>query len=147
MREVNQIIVHSSATRPDQDVDAAMIRRWHLNRGWSDIGYHYVIKRNGLVELGRDLDGDGNVNEEVGAHAFGFNQNSIGICMIGGVNNDNVPEANFTLKQYNTLYYCVSILRTDFPNAEIIGHKDVSSTACPSFDVKSLLSCQTHVLI
>ena len=65
------------------------IDRWHRERGWLKIGYHYVIKRDGTVETGREL-------EEVGAHAKGHNAISVGICMVGGLSEDNEPETNFT---------------------------------------------------
>jgi len=85
MRIIDTVIVHCSATKPSMDIGVDVIRQWHMNKGWSDIGYHYVIRRNGAVELGRDLDKDGDVDEEIGAHAYGHNATSIGICLIGGV--------------------------------------------------------------
>jgi N-acetylmuramoyl-L-alanine amidase len=76
MRQVNRIIVHCSATADDLDVDAYTIRKWHLDRGWNDIGYHYVIRRDGTIEEGRP--------EGVpGAHTKGFNHDSIGVCWVG----------------------------------------------------------------
>ena len=77
MREINTFIIHCSDTYPDMDIGVEEIRRWHKERGWSDIGYHYVIRRNGKIEEGRN---DG----IVGAHAKGMNENSLGICMVGG---------------------------------------------------------------
>ena len=79
MREINRIILHCSATPEGRDIDAATIKDWHVNgNGWSDIGYHYVIKLDGDIETGRQLD-------KVGAHCKGHNKDSIGICYIGGM--------------------------------------------------------------
>ena len=82
MRQIDHIIVHCSYTPPSMDIGAETIREWHTlpkpkGRGWSDIGYHWVIRRNGTVEAGRS-------EERAGAHAKGYNQDSIGICLIGG---------------------------------------------------------------
>lgn len=144
MREIKQIIIHCSATKPTMDIGASAIRDWHKDKGWQDIGYHYVIRRNGGIELGRDLDGDGDVLEEVGAHAYGFNQHSVGICLIGGVDESNQPEANFSFIQYQSLHLIVQGLARMFPNAEILGHRDLPNTtkACPSFNVKAFFSRQ-----
>ena len=81
MRDINQIIVHCSATPPSMIVGADDIRKWHKARGWSDIGYHYVIKRNGVTEKGRDI-------TRVGAHAKGHNEDSLGVVLIGGIDED-----------------------------------------------------------
>lgn len=145
MREIKQIIIHCSATSPDLDLGAADIKRWHVEQnGWQDIGYHYVIRRNGGIELGRDLDGDGDVLEEVGAHTYGFNQHSVGICLIGGVGETNQPEANFSFIQYQSLHLIVQGLTRMFPEAEILGHRDLPNTtkACPSFNVKAFFNRQ-----
>jgi hypothetical protein len=98
-----------------------------------------VIRRNGVLENGRDLDGDGNTEDEVGAHAKGFNLHSIGVCLVGGVEKDGKPEANFTFQQYQQLFTLLKTLKYKYPAASISGHKDLpgSSTACPSFDVSS----------
>jgi N-acetylmuramoyl-L-alanine amidase len=86
MRLIDTIIGHCSFTPPKMDIGAAEIRGWHVDEnGWLDIGYAYVIRRNGIIELGRDLDNDGDVDEEIGAHARGFNAHSIGICVVGGM--------------------------------------------------------------
>lgn len=141
MRAIDTIIIHCSATKPTQDIGAEVIRGWHVkDRGWKDIGYHYVIRRNGLVELGRDLDGDGDVDEEVGAHAAGFNSNSIGICMVGGIDAAGKPDSNFTIAQWRTLGDVLAALRAKYPRTRIIGHRNVEpGKACPSFDATVLL--------
>ena len=141
MRIINKIIVHCSDTYARMDIGVQEIHRWHKDRGWAAIGYNDVIGRDGTLEPGRDLDQDGNTDEEVGAHARGFNANSIGVCMIGGKGEDGKPEANFTQAQYRTLYEYLLKKKADYPNAEIVGHRDLPGVtkACPCFNVKAFM--------
>lgn len=140
MKENRRLVIHVSATPPSMDIGAAEIRQWHLDKGWSDIGYHWVLRRDGVLELGRDLDGDGNVVEEVGAHAYGFNRDSLGLCIVGGVDEDGKPDVNFTQAQWRTLSSWVNTLRGRFLGLEVVGHRDLDpGKACPCFDVKSWL--------
>lgn len=134
MRGIEKIIIHCADTYASMDVGANEIRQWHLDRGWSDIGYHYVIRRNGVIETGRDLDDDGDVDEHVGAHALGHNAHSLGICLVGGKGNDGQPDCNFTLAQWESLGKLVSDLEARYPGADVIGHRDVSDKACPTFN-------------
>jgi N-acetylmuramoyl-L-alanine amidase len=126
-RKINKIIIHCAATYPAMDINAATINEWHLKRGWSGIGYHFFIKRDGQIELGRPL-------ERSGAHTKGNNRNSIGICYAGGVDLNNHPEDNRTDKQKESFIILLKLLKRIFPNAVIHGHRDFSSKACPSFD-------------
>lgn len=106
MRKINTVVVHSSATPPEMDIGVEDIRRWHVEeRGWSDIGYHYVIRRDGTLEMGRDL-------ALAGAHARGYNAESIGICLVGGVKTGDVsaPEDNFTEAQHKTASALLNLL-------------------------------------
>jgi len=103
-----------------------------------------VIKRNGAIEKGRDIDGDGDVNEEIGAHARGFNSKSIGICMIGGRKEGHTrqQESNFTLNQYLSLDMLVNRIKSEIKTIEkVVGHCDLPNTnkPCPCFNVKALL--------
>lgn len=128
---VKYLVVHCSATSPKVNVDRAMIDRWHRERGWLCIGYHFVIKRDGTVEIGRQT-------TEVGAHVEGHNHESIGVCMAGGVDAKNNPEQNFTDEQYVSLATLLGKLLREFPRAEIVGHRDLNpNKACPSFDAKT----------
>ena len=142
MRELNRIIVHCSATTPEQDIGVEEIRKWHIDRGWSDVGYHFVICRDGGVEQGRPI-------ERAGAHAKGWNKDSVGICLVGGVvkNDDHTlrPDANFTLEQYNSLGGLVEMLLDTYGEMEIMGHREVPGAHkdCPCFDVRSLLEIFT----
>lgn len=137
VRPINYFYVHCSDTRPSQDIGAEEIREWHMrDRGWSDIGYHYVIRRDGTLESGRDLDNDGDVDEEIGAHVFGHNADSIGVCLVGGSGGD----FNFTFKQLDCLRELVAYYRIRYPGIEVLGHRDAPGVMkqCPNFDVRSL---------
>lgn len=139
-RAIKQLIIHCSATTVSQDIGVSEIRQMHTKRGWSDIGYHYVIRRSGKVEIGRDLDKDGDIDEEVGAHAFGWNANSIGICLVGGANKQGLGEANFTELQMVALAAFLVAKREEYPGAVVIGHRDTGAKKdCPSFDVSGWL--------
>tara|TARA_R110000851_G_scaffold10828_1_gene38541 strand:+ start:820 stop:1227 length:408 start_codon:yes stop_codon:yes gene_type:complete len=131
---IKLIVVHCAATPPDMDIGADEIRKWHTDKGWSDIGYHYVIRRSGDVETGRP--------ESVkGAHTYGYNTNSLGVCMVGGVNAKGKPDANFTANQYAALERTLHSLTAKYPDAKVAGHRDFDSgKACPSFDVNAFWS-------
>ena len=127
------ITVHCSATPPQQDVDVAEIRRWHKKRGWRDVGYHFVIRRNGDVELGRPL-------SQTGAHVKGHNKGNIGVCMVGGCNAEQQPEDNFTLAQRKALFGLVAALQEQFliSDENVKGHKDWGvNKACPVLKIKA----------
>lgn len=140
---IKAIFVHCSATPPSMNIGADVIRDWHVNGNkWSDIGYHEVIKRNGVVELGRDLDGDGSSEDETGAHAYGHNQGTYSICMIGGVSSSNNPDANFTCAQYRALGERLRTLldKHGLTKDDVYGHRDVDKgKACPSFDIHGFI--------
>ena len=129
---MKHLVIHCSATRPSQNVDAATIRRWHTQeRGWSDIGYHYVIKRDGTIEKGRP-------ENVAGAHVRGHNRRSLGICMAGGVSEQDVDvaEDNFTNEQWTALHCLLGDLTERYPQAKVVGHRDLNpGKDCPSFDV------------
>lgn len=130
MRDINLIVVHCAATPEGRDVSTEEIRQWHLDRGWSDIGYHYVVELDGTV-------GDGRALERAGAHASGHNKKSIGVCYVGGVDANMEPKDTRTEAQKKALVELLTNLKTKFPEAEIIGHRDISEKACPSFDAKT----------
>lgn len=131
MREIDKIIVHCSATPESRDVSVDEIRDWHVNgNGWSDIGYHWVITLDGSIEKGRH-------ESRSGAHAKGHNSRSIGVCYVGGVDSAMKPKDTRTDAQKEALHCLLIDLLKRYPNAEIIGHRDVSSKACPSFDAKT----------
>lgn len=133
MREINKLIVHCSATKPSMNIGVDEIRRWHVDEnGWDDVGYHVVIKRNGYAEKGRQL-------SVVGAHSYGNNGDSIGVCLVGGISESGEPECNFTFAQYGTLSAYISTCIDRFPNIKVIGHNQVSEKDCPCFNVESFV--------
>jgi|TARA_R110000796_G_scaffold901_1_gene3397 hypothetical protein len=132
MRDIEYIAIHCAATKPSMDVPIERVKKWHLKRGWTDIGYHYYITRDGELHKGRGL-------FTMGAHVRGFNLNSIGICYEGGINEEGEPEDNRTPEQKDTLLKLISILKFVFMGAVVQGHRDFPNVnkACPSFDAKT----------
>lgn len=127
------LVVHCAATKPSMDIGLREIRQWHRQRGWLDIGYHFVIRRDGTVETGRPVN-------TIGAHVEGHNYESVGVCLVGGINTTGAPENNFTDSQFKTLRELLDKLKVDYPSAKIVGHRDLDpNKACPSFDVASWL--------
>lgn len=125
------IVIHCAATRPSQDVGAADIRKWHKAKGWADIGYHWVIRRNGKIEKGR-------AENLVGAHEPTRNRNSVGVCLVGGVSEKDFTKAenNFAPEQWTALEKLVKDVQTRYPKTKVMGHRDCPGVrkACPSFD-------------
>lgn len=133
MRQIEGLVVHCSATPAGRDIRAADIDRWHRERGWSGIGYHYVIGIDGKVETGRPL-------EQPGAHVSGHNARTIGICYVGGMSADNKrAQDTLTAAQAGALLTLLENLRQRWPAATIRGHRDYPGVAkdCPSFDVRA----------
>lgn len=132
MRNIDTIVVHCSATPEGRAVSVPTIRKWHTDRGWRDIGYHFVIGLNGEIWPGRPI-------SERGAHVRGHNTGSIGICYVGGVTNDGrlAPKDTRTPAQKTALLSLIRGLLTDYPAiSKICGHRDFPGVAkaCPCFD-------------
>lgn len=141
-----KITVHCSATQPKADIGAAEIRKWHKDKGWSDIGYHAVIRRNGTVEKGRP-------ETQTGAHVAGHNTDNLGVCLVGGINAEGKAENNFTPEQMAALAGVVKAWQEKYriPDSEVRGHRDWSPDKngdgkitpneylkdCPCFDVRA----------
>ena len=129
-RQIKEIIVHCTATRAGVNCTVEDIRRWHKQQGWSDIGYHYVVYRDGSVHEGRDV----NI---AGAHCLGHNTYSIGVAYVGGVARDGkTPADTRTVAQAEGLENLMVELRRMYPQAQIYGHRDFARKACPCFDVR-----------
>ena len=131
MQNISLITVHYTATYEDQDWRAADIRKWHLDRGWRDIGYHLVIRLDGTVEPGRPM-------HQVGAHVAGRNSGNIGICYVGGLKREtgtSVGHNTMTKAQEASLIGAIRALQEKHPNAQVVGHRDLAATMCPGFDV------------
>ena len=114
MRQIKEIILHCSATPEGKDYTVETIRKWHLARGFNDIGYHYVIYRDGSIHKGRPI-------EKAGAHTTGHNSYSIGICYIGGVEkNGKTPKDTRTTEQKLAMYQLVYQLLQQYPKATVL---------------------------
>ena len=130
-KSTTMIIIHCSATREGQDIKAADIKRWHKERGFDDIGYHYVIDLDGTIEKGRD-------ESLVGAHCKGHNATSIGICYVGGCDKNMKPKDTRTPEQRRSMLSLVRKLVNKYkiPVTQIWAHHDFDKhKECPSFDV------------
>lgn len=131
------IVVHCSATKPNLDIGAKEIKEWHtapppFGHGWKDIGYHAVIRIDGRLEAGRATDA-------IGAHVEGYNHNSFGICLVGGLDYKGNPANTFTPAQMTKLAGYIKEVLKIYPNAKVVGHRDFPNVnkACPCFDVKA----------
>lgn len=118
---MKEIIIHCSATPNGRETSAADIHRWHLENGWDGIGYHHVIRVDGILESGRP-------EYWKGAHAGSHNPESIGICMIG--------TDEYSKDQWDILENLVRKKIIEYPGVKVIGHNEVSKKKCPGFDVQ-----------
>lgn len=141
MRNIDQVIIHCADTRPlwwqgkttSQKVEE--VRRWHVqDNGWSDVGYHYLIDRDGTIAEGRPI-------HRVGAHTRGHNKGSIGIMLFGGHNSsaDDDFHDNFTKAQEASLRKLIDELKRVYPITLINGHNEYANKACPGFSVQKWL--------
>ena len=129
-KSTDYLIIHCSATKPSMDIGFEEINQWHRQRGWLSCGYHFIIRRNGVIE-------DGRTTDAVGAHCRGKNHNSIGICMVGGVTQEDHTKAedNFLPAQWESLKKLCDELHEQYPDAKVKGHYHFADKFCPSFDV------------
>lgn len=131
LRGANLLIIHCSATLPHQRVTVEEIDRWHRQRGFDCIGYHFYITVDGTIWTGRPL-------SQVGAHCKGYNAHSIGICYEGGLDEEGRPCDTRTLLQKAALVALINKLREMYPTADVVGHNDLDlSKACPCFSAVS----------
>ena len=131
-REVNLLVVHCTATRCNKDFPVSTLRASHKARGFADIGYHFYITRDGETHPCRPV-------HQIGAHATGWNDKSIGICYEGGLDEDGRIADTRTYAQKCALLDLLRQLKTDYPKAKILGHYQLSENirkACPCFDAK-----------
>jgi len=142
MRKITEIIVHCTATRADwwagkrTSDKVREIKRWHVqDRGWSDIGYHFLIDRDGTVAKGRDMARDG-------AHVQGRNAGTIGISLFGGHGSAETDQFgdHFTPQQDAALRNLIGDLRKQFGNVPVTGHNQYAAKACPGFSVPAWLA-------
>jgi len=119
---IKMLVIHCSDTPDDSNLNASDIHQMHLGFGWDGIGYHKIISRDGKTENSRP-------EYWLGAHAFGFNDSSLGVCLLG--------RKHFTNYQFKSLELILRKWKEKYPEAKIIGHYNVSTTnkTCPNFDV------------
>lgn len=129
MRDIKEIIIHCSATPEGKDFHVEDIDKWHKERGWDGCGYHYVVAIDGTVEVGRH-------EKEIGAHAQGHNQRSLGICYIGGVDADGVAKDTRTIAQKEAMRTIISALKVKYPNVDVYGHNEIAHKDCPCFPAR-----------
>ena len=128
MRSIKRHIIHASASPNNRDIGVKEITRWHKERGWKSCGYHFIIRRDGTIELGRPL-------EQIGAHVAGHNKDSIGTCLVGA----GLSLADFNPAQLNALKGLHEGLASRFPNITLHGHREYANKSCPGFDIRDLI--------
>jgi N-acetylmuramoyl-L-alanine amidase len=135
-KETKYIVIHSSDTTPEENVNVKDLDTKHRKEGLFSCAFHKVITRDGNVQDGRDI-------QIAGAHIDTTitlsNKNSMGICLIGGKSTDGQPDCNYTFKQYSSLIELIAKLKIEYNDVEIVGHRDVTSSLSPHFNVKELL--------
>lgn len=132
-RRIDYIVVHCTATPEGRWHDAKDIDIWHKQRGWKGIGYNYVVRLDGSIELGRDVD-------EIPSQVKGYNSHSIGVVYVGGIDKNTLhPKDTRTPQQKRALLELLKELRKLYPKAEILGHRDFPNVkkACPCFNAKN----------
>lgn len=153
MREIDSVIVHCSATKAGLDFTAADIDRWHRERGFNGIGYHYIVCLDGKIEKGRDI-------LLAGAHCKGWNERSIGICYIGGLDEKGRPADTRTNAQKRVLFQLIMDLQKEYNILQVLGHRDTSPDlngdgiietyeyvkSCPCFNVGEFMRNEYKLL-
>ena len=143
MRKIDLIVIHCSATREDHPFTEHDLDTAHRLRGFDGIGYHFYVRRNGDIKSTRTV-------ERVGAHARGYNAHSIGICYEGGLDSHGLAKDTRTEWQQHSLRVLVRALKMDYPEAQVVGHRDLSpdvngngevepmewTKECPCFEVE-----------
>ena len=146
MRTINLLVIHCTATRQGVDYTVEDIRKWHKQRGFRDIGYHFLIGIDGKIHNGRPI-------EQSGAHAKGYNTNSVGISYVGGLDSNNKPSDTRTTAQIYALKSIVDVLSIIYDVEKVVGHRDLSvdmngdgvitpsewMKSCPCFNVETEL--------
>ena len=150
-QDIDAIVIHCSATREGVDVRASDIDKWHKERGWSMIGYNYVIDLDGTVEIGRPLSMSGAHCADKGFSGKPYNLHSIGICYVGGLDRNGHSKDTRTDAQKLSMHKLVMELIEKYPITDVLGHRDASPDkngdgvitknewvkTCPCFDVRS----------
>ena len=128
-KETNYIVIHSTHTKPNANISIRTVDEWHRKRGLLKVGYHFFIKRGGIIEVGRNPN-------DIGAHTKEQDSDSVSICLAGGLNTRGITAPDYTEGQLESLFVLAMTLKHMYPAAEVVGHRDLSATECPSFNVK-----------
>lgn len=126
MRKIDSVVWHMSETPPNMDIGKEEIRKWHVDeRGFDDVGYHFIIRKDGAIERGRPI-------HIAGAHCRGKNRDSIGVCYVGGWEgkDDRTPQ------QVEAMHKLMGALTTTFGALDVFGHYEFSTKTCPNFNPK-----------
>lgn len=130
MRHVDLIVVHCTATPAGRHVTVEEVDAWHRQRGWSGIGYHWLVGLDGQVWEGRDED-------QMGAHVRNWNRHSIGVCYVGGGNKPPYTDTR-TEAQKRAMWDLIDDICGRYPIRKIVGHRDLDPRkACPCFDARA----------
>jgi len=133
MKKITHLVVHYTATYEDDEITRNDVDKMHKARGWKNgIGYHFFYRLNGMEEIGRPI-------TQIGAHVGGQNQGKIGLSYAGGLKRGFGTDKGFNtlnLAQEKALINRLRLLKSSFPNAKVVGHKDLAATECPGFDVQ-----------
>ncbi len=129
-RTIKEIIVHCTATKEGRETTVEEVTQWHKANGWDTIGYHYMVYIDGSIHEGRDVD-------KKGAHCYGHNSRSIGVCYVGGLDEYGKSKDTRTEEQKTALVELLTKLRALYPKAKIYGHRDFAAKDCPCFDAKT----------
>lgn len=130
-RKVHRVFIHCSASDYAHHDNVATMRKWHLARGFNDVGYHFFIRKDGTVEYGRDI-------EKTPAAQKGHNLNTLAICLHG------LKEEKFTQAQFETLNKLASQIEHNYDNISFHGHCEVSKKACPVFNYRKVLDLDLY---
>ena len=131
-RKIDKIIIHCADTKTSQSFDISEVDLWHRKQGWDKVGYHYYIRLDGTLQIGRELN-------EVGAHCKGQNSKSIGVCFEGGKNPDGSKWSSPDNAQLLTYDSLKAYLDSIFKDLQVFGHYEFSDKSRPNFDVNDIL--------
>lgn len=133
MRDIKYIAIHCTGANPKQTTKS-ILDYWKNNLKWKNVGYHYLISEDGIIEQLA-------IESQVTNGVAGFNANAIHVCYKGGVDSAGKPKDTRTDKQKESMIALLKQLKIRYPKAEIKGHRDFPNVkkACPSFSVSDFL--------